>query len=90
MKELAEKMTAARKALGTGTPLKTVTTSAVTVQGMNINSTTTVTSLPRCAASIRYFIRTESVPVRYTVCLIATTLGSSTDCSRKSITGLND
>ena len=33
---------------------------------------------------------TESVPVRYTVCLMATTFGSSAACSSISITGLKD
>ena len=35
-----------------------------------ISSTTTVTSLPRRAASISASISTELTPVRYTVCLI--------------------
>ena len=39
-----------------------------------ISSTTTVTSLPARAASMSVCMITESVPVRYTVCLIATTL----------------
>jgi hypothetical protein len=42
-----------------------------------MSSTTTVTSLPFCAARSRCSISTESVPVRYTVILIATTCGSS-------------
>ena len=41
------------------------------------SSTTTVTSLPRRAASSSASISTESTPVRYTVCLTATTSGSS-------------
>ena len=41
MKELAEKTTAARKALGTATALKTITTSSITGP-MNVTTTTTV------------------------------------------------
>ena len=52
-----------------------------------ISSTTTVISLPRRAASIRMCISSESAPVRYTVCLIATTSGSRAACSMKAMTG---
>jgi hypothetical protein len=55
-----------------------------------ISSTTTVTSLPRLAASIRISISSESVPVRYTVCLMAITRGSVTEVPMKSITGSKD
>ena len=56
-----------------------------------ISSTTTVTSLPLRAASIRISISSESVPVRYTVCLIATTLRVARRLLRmNSITGRND
>jgi hypothetical protein len=40
-----------------------------------MSSTTTVTSLPLRAASTRISISSESVPVRYTVCLMAITFG---------------
>jgi hypothetical protein len=52
MKELAEKMNAARKALGSATPLKTVTTSSVSVNGMNIQTTTSVEMLDVKAADV--------------------------------------
>ncbi len=50
----------------------------------------TVTSLPFCAARISDSISTESVPVRYTVILIATTAGSVAAWLRNSITGAKD
>jgi hypothetical protein len=52
MKELSEKMLAARKALGSSTPLKTVTTSSVSVNGMNIQTTTSVEMLDVKAADV--------------------------------------
>ena len=54
------------------------------------SSTTTVTSLPPRAASISARMSSEFVPVRYTVCLMATTVGSTAACRIKLITGLND
>ncbi len=54
------------------------------------SSTTTVTSLPLRAAVISASMSTESVPVRYTVCLIATTLGSAAASCMKRTTGAND
>ncbi len=55
-----------------------------------ISSTTTVTSLPRRAASISASISSELTPVRYTVCLTATTSGSSAARRMNSTTGSND
>ena len=55
-----------------------------------ISSTTTVTSFPLRAASMRISISSESVPVRYTVCLMAMTFGSSAVVRMKSITGRKD
>ena len=55
-----------------------------------MSSTTTVTSLPARAASMSVCMITESVPVRYTVCLIATTCGSLAASRMKSITGAKD
>src|SRR3546814_5102712 len=43
------------------------------------SSITTVTSLPLRAAAIRCSIRVASPPVRYKVCLIASTLGSRSE-----------
>ncbi|MCY1303866.1 hypothetical protein D3C72_2035500 [compost metagenome] len=44
-----------------------------------------MTSLPLRAAVISASITSDSLPVRYTVCLIATTLGSAAaSCSRSS------
>ena len=53
-----------------------------------ISSTTAVTSLPFSAARMRDSISTESVPVRYTVILMATTAGSVAAWLSRSITGV--
>src|ERR1044072_7394498 len=55
-----------------------------------MSSTTTVTSFPLRAASTRISISSESVPVRYTVCLMAITFGSFAVVRMNSITGRND
>jgi hypothetical protein len=55
-----------------------------------ISSTTTVTSLHARAASMRICISSDTGPVRYTVCLIATTRESVALERMKSSTGAND
>ena len=55
-----------------------------------MSSTITVTSLPRRAAATSASISVELTPVRYTVCLMATTSGSSAALRMNSATGSND
>ncbi len=54
------------------------------------NSTTAVTSLPLRAAWIRASTICEPSPERYSVCLIASTDGSSAACRTSSSTGLKE
>ena len=54
-----------------------------------ISSTTAVTCLPRSAARMSAATTGESVPGRYSVCLMASTSGSSAACSTSARTASN-
>jgi hypothetical protein len=54
------------------------------------SSTTTVTSLPARAAATSASAITDASPVRYSVCLMASTSGSLAACCTNSTTGKND
>ena len=54
------------------------------------SSTSAVTCLPSSAARCSAFTSGDSPPVRYKVCLIASTRGSSAACDKKSITASKD